>query len=159
MRSLEVLQSLQDSQFASIIRGGTLVYPWVNTLHVIGIALLVGSTLAFDARLLGFGKAVSVDGASSLLMPFMVFGLTLAILTGFPLFASDAVSLSRNSLMLAKLILALLGVVNAIAFRLLWTVHLKRWDAETPSFGRMQAIASVAIWLSVAALGRLVAYF
>lgn len=151
-------QALHDSGLAAFVRGSTLVYPVINTIHVLGIALLVGSIVALDARMLGFAKSVPAAGASRLLTPFAVAGLLLAIPSGFALYASDAVTLSRNNLMWAKLVLVVLGIANALLFRKLWRERFDRWESETPALGKAQALASIVIWLAVPTLGRLVAY-
>lgn len=152
-------QALQDSAFAASVRGTALLYPLVNTIHVLAIALLVGAIVSLDLRVLGFAKSISAAGASRLLTPVAVSGLLFAIPSGFALYASDAVTLSGNKLMWAKLVLIALGVANALLFRKLWNARLAQWESETPALGRAQALASIAIWLTVPALGRLIAYF
>jgi len=151
-------QALQDSGFAAAVRGGTNIYPLLNVLHVLGVGLIVGSILALDFRILGFTKSVSASGASRLLTPLTVAGLLIAIPSGFALYASDAVSLSKNNPMSIKLALVVLGISNALLFRKLWTARLETWDMNTPILGKGQAVLSVAIWLAVPTLGRLVAY-
>jgi hypothetical protein len=158
MEAAHWAQALQDSGFAAAIRGGTLVYPVINVLHVLGVALLVGSIVALDFRLLGFSKNVSAEGASDLLTPFAVAGLVIALPTGAALFASDAVSMAGSRLMTIKLVLVALGIANALLFRRLWKRALADWDRRPPPFGRAQCGFSIAIWLAVPVLGRLVAY-
>jgi hypothetical protein len=158
MEAAHWAQALQDSGFAAAIRGGTLVYPVINVLHVLGVALLVGSIVALDFRLLGFSKNVSAEGASNLLTPFAVAGLVIALPTGVALFASDAVSMAGSRLMTIKLVLVALGIGNALLFRRLWKRELADWDRAAPPLGRAQSAFSIAIWLTVPVLGRLVAY-
>jgi hypothetical protein len=152
------MQALQDSSFAAAIRGGTLVYPFVNVAHVLGVALLVGAIVALDARVLGFVRQVPAEAASRLLTPFAVAGLVLAVPSGLALFVSDAVSLSRNALFLSKLALIALGVANAVLFRHWWNARLSHWDRDPPAAGRVQAVLSIAIWIVALSLGRLIAY-
>jgi hypothetical protein len=151
-------QALQDSGFAAAIRGSTNVYPLINVVHVLAVGLIVGSILALDFRILGFAKSVSLAGASQLLTPFTVAGLLIAIPSGFALFASDAVSLSKSNLMWIKLVLIALGIANALLFRKLWRARLEAWDANASLLGKGQALLSIAIWLCVPTLGRLIAY-
>jgi hypothetical protein len=158
MEAAHWAQALQDSGFAAAIRGGTLVYPVLNVLHVLGVALLVGSIVALDFRLLGFLKNVSAEGASSLLTPFAMVGLVIALPTGVALFASDAVSMAGSRLMTIKLVLVALGIANALLFRRLWKQEMADWDRAAPPLGRVQSAVSIAIWLTVPVLGRLVAY-
>lgn len=152
-------QALQDSGFAAAIRGGANIYPAVNVLHVLAVGLIVGSIVALDFRILGFARSVSVAGASRLLTPFTVAGLLIAIPSGFALYASDAVSLSKNSLMWIKLALVVIGIANALLFRKFWRTRLETWEIKTPVLGKGLALLSIAIWLAVPALGRLIAYF
>lgn len=151
-------QALQDSSFAAAIRGGALVYPFVNVAHVLGVALLVGAIVALDGRVLGFVRQVPADAASRLLTPFAVAGLLLAVPSGIALFVSDAVSLSRNVLFLSKLVLIAAGVVNALLFRHWWNARLANWDRNPPVAGRAQAMLSIGIWIVALSLGRLIAY-
>lgn len=151
-------QALQDSGFAASIRGGAFVYPFVNILHVLGVGLIVGSILALDFRILGFVRSISAEGVSRLLTPFTVTGLLLAIPSGFALYASDAVSLSQNKLMWIKLALIVAGVSNAFLFRRLWNRDLADWERNATALARSQAVLSILVWLTVPALGRLIAY-
>jgi hypothetical protein len=151
--------ALQDSSFGLAIRHSLWLYPAGNVLHVLGVALLVGSIVALDCRLLGFArKIVTVEAASRLLTPFAVAGIALLVPGGLILFTADAGPLAANSFLQAKLALAALGVANAALFRLWWGTRLARWDRDRPDLGRAQAALSIAIWLSVPALGRLIAY-
>jgi hypothetical protein len=56
------------------------------------------------------------------------------------------------------LFLAAIGIANALLFRSLWGAQLAKWDANPPGAGRAQVVASIAIWLAVPTLGRLIAY-
>jgi hypothetical protein len=158
MQAAQWAQTLQDSGFAAAVRGGAYLYPFVNVAHILAVGLIVGSILALDFRILGFARSVSVQGASQLLTPFAVAGFLIAVPSGFALFASDAVSLSQNNLMWAKLALILIGVANALLFRKLWNARLADWERNAATLAKSQAVLSIAIWLLVPSLGRLIAY-
>jgi hypothetical protein len=152
--------AIQDSALGLVIRQSTWLYPAGNVLHVLGVALLVGSILALDFRLLGFGrKLMPAEAASRYLTPFAVAGVVLLVPGGLTLFIADAGPLAANEIFKMKLLLVTFGFGNAVLFRALWGSKLKDWDRARPAFGRVQAMVSVAVWLSVPALGRLIAYF
>ena len=44
--------ALQESGFAFAIRDSTWIYPIANLTHILGLALLVGSILILDLRVL-----------------------------------------------------------------------------------------------------------
>ena len=151
--------ALQDSSLGLAIRHSPWLYPFGNVLHVLGVALLVGSIVALDFRFLGFARqSVSLEGASRLLTPFAVAGILMLVPGGLILFIADAGPLAANGLMRLKLALVALGLVNAWLFRRNWSGRLATWDADPPGAGRVQAMASIVIWLAVPMLGRLIAY-
>jgi hypothetical protein len=151
--------ALQNSGLGIAIRHSAWVYPFGNVIHVLGMALLVGSILALDFRFLGFGRShVSVEAASRLLTPLAIAGILLLVPGGLILFIADAGPLAANSLLQIKLALVVLGLANAVLFRMKWEGKTASWDADPPGLGRAQVIASVAIWLAVPTIGRLIAY-
>ncbi len=125
---------------------------------MIGVILLVGPILALDLRFLGFARNLPIKAVSRFLTPFTIVGICLIVPTGLTLFTADAGPLAGNRILQIKLSLVVLGLVNAVAFRLLWTRHISRWDTQAPALGRAQVMASIVIWLSVPTLGRLMAY-
>ncbi len=151
--------ALQDSALGLGIRHSIWIYPVANILHVLGMALLVGSIIALDLRLLGFGrKIVPVAAASRFLTPIAIGGILLIVPSGLTLFTADAGPLAANRILQIKLVLIALGLLNAILFRVLWERRLSHWDRDRPVLGITQAFASMAIWLGVPVLGRLIAY-
>jgi hypothetical protein len=151
--------ALQDSSLGLGIRHSVWLYPLGNVLHVLGVAVLVGSILALDFRFLGMARRhVSVEGASKLLTPFAVIGILMLVPGGLIVFIADAGPLAANSILQLKLLLAAAGIANALLFRKLWSGRLASWDANPPAAGQAQVVASIAIWLAVPTLGRLIAY-
>ncbi|HEY7458879.1 MAG TPA: hypothetical protein VH765_09015 [Xanthobacteraceae bacterium] len=151
--------ALQNSGLGIVIRHSTWVYPLGNVIHVLGVALLVGSILALDFRFLGFGRRhVPLEAASRLLTPIAVGGIVLLVPGGLILFIADAGPLAANSLLQIKLALVALGLANAALFRLWWSGKIGGWDAEPPGASRAQVLASIAIWIAVPTIGRLIAY-
>jgi hypothetical protein len=150
----DVLGGVENLPVIAALRESLLVYPLVNALHIVGIALLFGAIVPLDLRLAGWRAASgSVDSLSRLLLPVAVFGFVLAACAGLLLFATDARAYAASPLFRAKMILIAAAVLNA-----LW---LRRIDwRHTPStHRRIGGIASVLLWLSVIVFGRLIGYF
>jgi hypothetical protein len=153
--------ALQDSGFAFAIRDSTWLYPIANLSHILGLALLVGSILMLDLRLLGIGRWVSVDGLSRLATPFSILGIGLSALSGSILFSADAAALAVNPTFRLKMVILAIALSNAVLFRLLWQQKLTAWTdgVPVPAPAKAQAALSGIAWLSVASCGRLIAYF
>src|SRR6266700_2774606 len=90
----------------------------LETFHIIGITVLLGSTLVVDLRLLGFGmRRVSAAELATELAPWTRGALAFMVATGIPMFLSEAVRMSLNTPFLIKMIL--LSLALAIHF----TIH------------------------------------
>ena len=136
-------------------RGSASVYPWANVLHVLGAIMLVGGIGIVDLRIVGAWRRLPLVALSQALVPVAVAGLVLQAGSGVILFAADGRTLASSSVFHVKLVLLALATVNAALFRLRW-----RPDAErTSASERLAAGASLVLWLTIAVLGRLIAYY
>ncbi len=149
---------LEASPIGEWMRVSDFAYPAVNVVHLAGLVLLVGSMLVLDLRLLGIGRRLQLSEVSSLLTPLAVAGLVILLLSGVLLFSADAGPLLNNPLLPFKLGFILLGIVNALLFRAIWAGRLSLWDQDPPVLGRIQAVASLLLWIAAATCGRLLAY-
>ena len=140
-------------------RGSAHVYPWANVLHVLGVVLLVGGIAVVDLRIIGVWQQLPAVALSNALTPIAAAGLALQFGSGLVLFAADGEALSGSGVLHAKLVLMALAIGNAAIFRLRW----KSSTAEELYFGstlaRASALFSLALWLAIAAVGRLIAYY
>jgi hypothetical protein len=149
-------EAVQSSPFGVWAGGGA--YPIANLVHLLGLVMLVGGIGILDLRLTGLFHRIPAAPLSTALTPIALAGLALMIPSGATMFAADAVTLVHSSTFRWKLLLIALALGNAILFRLLWARRLDRWDSDPPAAGRLLAVTSILLWLSVAACGRMIAY-
>jgi len=154
----ELARSLQETPLGAWARGSSYAYPTANLLHLFGLVMLVGAIGVLDLRLTGLWRAIPAEALSRALTPIGLIGILLLVPSGFVLFAADAAALIQSRLFQAKLLLIAFALVNALAFRWLGRGRLARWDQAAPAYGKAMAVGSVAAWLIIAALGRLIAY-
>jgi hypothetical protein len=151
--------ALQDSAFAFALRDSSWIYPAANLVHILGLALLVGSILAMDLRLLGAARWIPIEHLSRLLTPMSIVGLCCSFASGVILFSADAAALAPNPIFQLKMCFLAFALGNAVLFRLLWQKRLVSWQDRMPVPARLQALASGLAWLLVGSSGRLIAYF
>jgi hypothetical protein len=149
-------QAVQSSPFG--VWAGGDAYPFANLLHILGLVMLVGGIGILDLRLAGLFRRIPTVALSAALTPIAVTGLLLMIPSGATMFAADASALVNSSTFRTKLLLISLALANALAFRFLWQARIEQWDANPPAWGRLMAALSILLWLSVAGLGRWIAY-
>lgn len=151
-------EAVATSGPAQWIGGSALAYPVANTLHLLGLVMLVGGIGVVDLRLAGLFRALPPEPLSRALTPIALAGLALMVPTGAIMFAADAASLAGSAVFRWKLALIAAALANAVAFRLLWRRRLAIWDDDPPVAGRIMAAASILLWLTIGALGRAIAY-
>lgn len=136
-------------------KGSAHAYPWANVVHVIGVVLLVGGIGVVDLRILGAWQRLPLAALSAALTPVAVAGLVLQAASGLILFAADGPTLAASVTFQIKLVLVTLALLNAALFRL--RLQTAGDSASLPE--RLSAGTSLALWLAVAVLGRLIAYY
>jgi hypothetical protein len=145
--------ALQESWFGALVRQSVLLYPAANILHVMGVMGFFALVAAMDLALLGVLGPQPPKRIVAALRPFAILLLMLVAATGLVLFAPEAVAIAGNPAFQAKLVLLALGLANVVAND--WAM---RERGEGSGLAQATAGLSLVAWLSVAALGRLIAY-
>ena len=136
-------------------------YTWIETAHVIGITLFVGTIAMVDLRLLGLGwRGVPVSQMTSRILPWTVAGFVLMLATGLALFYAIPVRTWHSVWFRTKMLLLLIAAVN------IWVFHRRvqrdraRWDGAPvpPLSARISAAVSLTAWVAVIVTGRMIAY-
>lgn len=140
-------------------RGGATVYPIANVLHVLGVVMLVGAIGVVDLRIVGLWRGLPLGPLSRALTPVAVAGLLVQAASGLVLFAADGEALAGSTTFHAKLALLALALANALAFRLRWRRTGPDELSPPAPLERASALLSLALWVSIATLGRLIAYY
>lgn len=145
---------------ARMMRESLWAYPIVETVHIVGFAILVGSVVMFDLRVLGLSKGISVRALSRHLLPWSLAALLLIVPTGFLMFTAHASDFLANRTFQLKMGLLMLAGINAVIFRTGPYMSVQEWDTGTPAplAAKLTVAASIAIWFSIIACGRLLAY-
>ncbi|MBP2314043.1 DUF6644 family protein [Azospirillum soli] len=155
------LVALETSPLGDTLRQSIWLYPLVEIAHILGLALLVGSIVAFDLRLMGArAPLLPADALSRLLLPISVTGFALAVPTGILLFIAEATALVRNPAFLVKMALLVLALVNIAVFHSLAGHAMAAWSLadRPPRAARLAGAASLTLWVAILACGRLIAY-
>ncbi len=144
-----LLRSLEATAFATAVRENDVLFPWVESFHVLAITLVVGSIAIVDLRLLGLAwrdRAIARVASEILPCTWAAFGA--AAISGGLLFSSSALTYAHNSYFQAKLAFLVLAGVNMAVFHLFVGHHADSRGA------RIAGGVSLALWICVVACGR-----
>jgi hypothetical protein len=146
----------EASALGEFIRSSAWLFPAIECVHLLGLVLLGGAVLLVDLRLLGLGlrdQPVHVIGAAG--HRLLLGGVTLMVLTGIPLFSSEAIKCYYSQAFWVKIT----TLVPAIVFALTMRRRVVSPDREP---GRLTmaltGVASLALWFTVAAAGRWIGF-
>ncbi len=155
-----IWSDLAATSLSVYLRESTWAYPILEIVHIIGIALVFGSILAYDLRILGRHRSLPIDTLGQHLLPWVWTGFLLNATSGLLLFISNPVEFAANPALQFKLALIALAGLNAAYFQWRIAPAVKTWNtiARAPIAARMSALLSIVLWLSVIAAGRLMAY-
>lgn len=156
---------LEFSQWLGETRLGAAVaeawFPQVECIHVVAIAAVVGTIFLVDTRLIGLSSMkLSFLHISRRLLPWTWAGFVLAVVTGFLLFASNAVAYYENGAFRLKLMLMSLAAVNMLYFELVTFRSVGAWEtsAKPPFAARLAGGLSMALWCGVIVTGRWIGF-
>ncbi len=127
-------------------------YPVLETIHLLGLALLIGNLFLVELRVWGLGAALDIHRLSALCLPVVATGAFLCVASGLLMFASQPAELLANRVFTVKMLLLAVAACNAVWF------HLRGSLARLDARARASALASMLIWVAIVSLGRWIAY-
>ena len=127
-------------------------YPALETLHIVGIGLLLGSLVLFELRVWGLGRALPLVALARLALPLSLAGFALAAAAGLLMFSSQPAELIANRFFVWKMVLLFLAGCNAAAF------HARGGLSRLDGWARAQTVLSLGLWIAVIICGRWIAY-
>ena len=157
MTFLGFCQWIEKSALGSGVRDSVWVFPVVESIHILGIVLLVFTAAQVDLRVLGTGflRRRPLTEVAAQLLPWMWRAVVLVIVTGIALFASEAASKCYESkAFYVKMALIVIAVVNAA-----FSGATIRHHGAAPARARIMAVVSLITWAGTVFAGRAIAYF
>jgi len=152
--------AIEMSALGVAMRQSLWLYPIVEIVHLTGIALLVGSIAMLDLRLLGFSNSVPVRRLAAHILPWTAASFMLIVPSGLAMFVAHAGDFIASPVFVLKICLIFAAGVNAAVFHAGAFRGASDWDVNRapPAAARIAAALSLALWVSVIACGRLLAY-
>jgi len=158
----QLCQWLYDSGIGTSIRQSIWVFPIIETIHVLGLTLLVGTVAILDLRLLGLIlKREQVARVAGQILPLTWAGFAVMFVSGFLLFWAEAAKCYANPAFRLKLLLLILVGLNPLIFHLTIYRSVLSWNERvvTPVRARLAALFSLTLWSGIVCAGRAIAYF
>jgi hypothetical protein len=152
---------LEQTSVGAAVRQSLWLFPAIETVHLLGMAALVGIIFTFDLRLLGFMlRRERVSDLAKRLLPWAWAGFAVQVITGTMLFMSEVVKVYTNPAFRLKMLLLFFAGVHALIFQL--TAHRKMavWDDSgvLPFGAKLAGLISILLWIGIVAAGRFIGF-
>jgi hypothetical protein len=145
---LALFRWCENTAIGAAIRTSRWMFPAVEAGHLIALAVMGAALLIVDLRLWGLGlRRRSVAEVATSAEPLLVGSLVAMLITGFLLFAAEALRYYYNAAFWFKMI--------ALFFAILFTFTVRRKVVMAdqarvgPIWGRLVALVSIAFWSAV----------
>lgn len=152
---------LYDTTLAVTIRENDSLFPWIESAHVIAIALVLGSIVLVDLRLLGWSSIErSVKRVAEQTLPITWMMFIVAAISGVVLFISNALAYANNFYFQAKLVLLVLAGLNMLIFQHGIYQSIDKWGqlSQPPMAARVAGALSLTFWITVVIFGRWIGF-
>jgi hypothetical protein len=153
---------LQRSRIGAGMQNTLWPFPMMETFHIFGIVILVGSASILDLRLMGLVlKRESVSRLAKRTLPWAWAGFFVQVVTGFFLFATEAPKLYVSIPFRLKMLMIVVVGLNSLLFHSLMYRDVNSWDTaeETPLGAKVTGCFSILLWLGIITAGRWIAFY
>ena len=156
---MDFLIWLEDSTVGIWVAKSIWGYPVVLSSHAVGMAIVVGTVMMINFRILGFARNVPITLFANLSVIAWI-GVALNFLSGLALFSGDPTKFFYHPVFWIKISLITFGALSVwLALRIIGGITRSTKDMlEAPVKAKVLAGISAVFWPAAIIAGRLIAY-
>lgn len=152
---------VDQTPWSAALHESYYMYNWVESTHVLGLAISLGALFIIDLRMVGYALTnVSAKTIADRLNIPMLVGFVLMFTTGFLLAYAVPVRSAQSVWFRIKMVLLVAAAVNAWLFHKRMVESVSTWenDPVAPSRIKLGAGLSLLFWSLIVLCGRFIAY-
>ncbi len=161
MDLISIVQQIESSAVGEWMRSSVKAMPTVEAIHVMAIAIVFGTILIVDLRMLGLlDKRRAFSVVCDELLPWTWAAFVVAVITGLLMFAANATTYYENIPFRWKMLALVVAGLNMAIFQFFSSSHKAEWDhaPAAPVSGRVAAVLSIGLWTAIIFLGRWIGF-
>jgi hypothetical protein len=155
-----LVNSISDHSPVADLMHTAWAWPIVESVHFLGLCMLIGCIGTFDLRLLGMARRVPI-AAMHRLIPFGILGFVINISSGVMFVLTEPDQYIYNPSFHLKLLFITIAGLNASLFYLssYRQVFTAGATLEAPRRAKLIAAISLGAWVTVIVCGRLITFY
>jgi uncharacterized membrane protein len=148
---------IQASSIAGFVNTTNWAWPTLETLHFMGLSMIMGVALLLNLRMLGVAKNISF-AALHRMLPWGILGFGLNVVTGFFFFVTTPDQYTQNLSLHIKMVLMMIAGLNIFYF----TTFDETWKLssgdDAPIRAKVVTTFTVVLWIGVIYFGRMMPF-
>ncbi len=145
-------ESLEQVGWVHVLGTTGWLYSSVSVIHYFTLLFFIGTIVLVDLRILGLAdRNQTISQLADQLLPWTWIGFTLAMISGFLLFTTDAGDYAPDHVFQAKMLVILVALVFTIV------VHRgqRKWNQlpSVPTAAKVIAAVSLLLWIGAILAG------
>jgi len=154
---LPFFQWCESTTIGTAIRMSPWAFAVIESVHLLGLAVIGGAVLLVDLRMLGFGLTNQrIAELARAVFPWLVGSLVVMLLTGVGLFLSEPLKCYDSRAFWVKMISLCLAMLFTFSVRR--TVTMADETRVRPIWFKLVALVSLALWFGVGGGGRWIGF-
>jgi hypothetical protein len=146
----------EASVFGTTISGSVYLFPVIEAVHLLALAVIGGAVLIVDMRLWGLGlNGQPVARVAKDAEPWLICSLLIMLVTGFLLMTSEAMRCYYNGAFWLKM--------WSLLFAMIFTFTVRRKvlhnEATPPMKAKVVGLVSLVLWTGVGVGGRGIGFY
>jgi hypothetical protein len=144
----EAFEWMERSPIGEFMRGSQLIFPIFEIIHLLGLALFVGTLVLTDMGLLGLAmRRQPIHQVVAALAPWTWRGFAILLLTGPFMFTAQAAKWHDNPIFWLKMLLLIIATVFQLSVRR----KIASMDLSLrPATAKLIGAVSLILWISLA---------
>ncbi len=152
-----------STTFLSVLiqRHNSWVIPTIQTIHIVGIGVVLGSVFMIDLRVLGWaGMDQTLRQTTTRFGPWLTAALYVQLATGVLMVIGEPVRELVTFSFWLKMVFVAVGTLIAAIFQITLRNHEQKWEGTLVNRRSIKCLAVLTflIWVCIIILGRLIAY-
>lgn len=149
---------IEGTWLNKLINDSDWLFPAIEAVHIVALALLFGAVIVLNLRLLGvMMRGRALPQLARELEPFTLVSLIVILASGFLLFAAEAVKSFHSTPFRIKMALLLTAI--AFHYAVSWRLMHQEEGQRPQIFSKAAAVFALALWISVGFAGRAIGFF
>jgi hypothetical protein len=153
---VELAQWLASLPLSQAVRKMAWLIPWLQTVHILANAMILGAVIMIDLRIWGFSRSQTVVERARRFQPWIWAGLVVLTVTGIVLLLVAPRRTLTDVAFQAKMVMMAIAIAATLVLQVALRPNGVAWDGDS-GWRRLAsafAVFTLVLWIGATLAGR-----